>query len=314
MPKVRAVLSRKAKELPFTPGKSQHVAAIGGFTVLFMYEQASKHEVVMVAAFDGWNDACQCATDVIHHLASRFPSQEVGHINRDGYYDYQVSRPIQCCVQGYKRILWPQTTFYDIAVSDKLHILAELGPEPNYGWMDYCRESLRIAQEFEVSHVYTLGSMFADCPHTRPLPLDLTIEGEDADIECEYNGPIGIPHVLDAAAVEEGYPTSALWVSVPKYLGNDPCPQGTLQLVDELSGLLGVDLKADELTRKAEQWQSRASVMIRNNPDLASYVEQLEHEHDMKVKARAMASSGSPAVQQLVSEAEAFLRDLPEAD
>ncbi|NEG69099.1 PAC2 family protein [Bifidobacterium choloepi] len=279
-----------------------------------MYEQASKHRTVLLAAFDGWNDACQCATDVIHHLVQRFPSTEVGHINRDGFYDYQVARPIQCSIQGYRRILWPQTTFYDIAVSDRLHILAELGPEPNYGWMEYCRESLRIAQEYEVSHVYTIGSMFADVPHTRPLPVETTIEGVRDDVDCEYNGPIGIPHVLDAAAIEDGYPTTTMWVSVPKYLGNDPCPQGTLQLLDELSGLLGVDLDADELKRPAEQWGSRASVTTRNNPDLAGFVEQLEREHDMRVKARALASSGSPAVEQLVSEAEAFLRDLPAGD
>ncbi|WP_164515863.1 PAC2 family protein [Bifidobacterium dolichotidis] len=268
----------------------------------------------MVAAFDGWNDADQCATDVIRQLVSRYPSVEVGHINRDGYYDYQVSRPIQCSIQGFRRILWPQTTFYDITISDTLQILAQLGPEPNYGWMEYCKESLRIAEEFEVGQIYTMGSMFADCPHTRPLPLELSIEGNGSDQTVEYSGPIGIPHVLDAAADEDGFATTSLWISVPKYLGTDPCPQGTLQLMQTLSKLIGTELELGDLPRKAEQWRARASVLMHNNPDLEHFVAELEHEYDMAEKARSIANSDSPAVQQLVSEAEAFLREMPDDD
>lgn len=73
----------------------------------------------MISAFEGWNDACQAATNVIRHLVSRYDSQEVHHIDNEGFYDYQVARPMICSVQGRKRIIWPQTTFYDIAVSPR---------------------------------------------------------------------------------------------------------------------------------------------------------------------------------------------------
>ena len=75
----------------------------------------------MISAFEGWNDACKAATNVIRHLVSRYDSQEVHHIDNEGFYDYQVARPMICSVQGRKRIIWPQTTFYDIAVSPSLH-------------------------------------------------------------------------------------------------------------------------------------------------------------------------------------------------
>ena len=88
----------------------------------------------MISAFEGWNDACQAATNVIRHLVSRYDSQEVHHIDNEGFYDYQVARPMICSVQGRKRIIWPQTTFYDIAVSPSLHFLAQIAPEPNYRW------------------------------------------------------------------------------------------------------------------------------------------------------------------------------------
>ena len=277
-----------------------------------MYEHRTRPKYVMVAAFDGWNDACQSATNVIRHLVSKYRSLEVGHISRDGYYDYQTSRPMQCVIQGTRRILWPQTVFYDIAVTDDLHLLAQLGPEPNYRWMDYVRETLHFAKQYDVSRIVTLGSMFAECPHTRDLPIDVSVDGVQSDPDSEYNGPIGIPHIIDAMAIEEGFDTTSSWVSVPQYLGgNEPCPQATLELFQQLASVVGLYLKAQELEGKADQWRAHCDVMVRNNADLDGYVDQLEHDYDMKQHARAIASSGAPAVEQLVQEAEAYLRDLP---
>lgn len=152
----------------------------------------------MISAFEGWNDACQAATNVIRHLVSRYDSQEVHHIDNEGFYDYQVARPMICSVQGRKRIIWPQTTFYDIAVSPSLHFLAQIAPEPNYRWEEYCRQTLRIAEDYDVSGIVTLGSMFDDCPHTRPLPLDISKNDCESEPDKEYNGPVGIPNILDA--------------------------------------------------------------------------------------------------------------------
>lgn len=274
-----------------------------------MYEQRPRVKYIMVAAFDGWNDAGQSATNVVRHLVSKFHALEVGHISRDGYYDYQTARPIQCVIQGTRRILWPQTAFYDITIDDSLHILAQLGPEPNYHWMEYCKESLHFAQQYDVHSIITLGSMLAECPHTRPLPMDVSVDGEQTDPDNEYNGPIGIPHLLDALAIEEGYETTAIWVSLPQYLGSDSCPQATLQLLDELSKVIGFKLDAKDLENKAAQWRSHCDIVVRNNADLAQYVDQLEHDADMRQHAKDITTAGAPAVEQLVHEAEAYLRD-----
>lgn len=267
----------------------------------------------MLAAFEGWNDACQAATDVVHHLISAYESREVRHIRCDGYYDYQVARPMSCHVQGRRRILWPQTTFYDIAVTPDTHILAQIAPEPNYRWLEYCRQSLHIAEEFEVDRVITLGAMFADCPHTRPLPLDVSDGACQCDMDREYNGPVGIPTVLDAKARENGYDATSIWVSIPQYLGSDQCAQATLRMLEALSGCLGVALDAGDLPKKAERWTAQASVLVRCNDELADYVRHLERDYDLEAKAREVASLGAPQAEQLVREAEQYLRDFGNA-
>ena len=77
--------------------------------------------------------------------------------------------------------------------------------------------------------------MFDECPHTRPLPLEHLQKRLRMRIRQEYNGPVGIPNILDAFAAEAGFPTTSIWVSVPHYCANTECMQGTLELLRALS-------------------------------------------------------------------------------
>lgn len=265
-------------------------------------------KTILIAAFEGWNDASQAATNVVRHLVSRYESQEVRHIDNDGFYDYQVARPMICSVQGRKRIIWPQTTFYDIAVSPMLHLLAQIASEPNYRWEEYCRQTLRVAEDYDVSDVITLGSMFDECPHTRPLPLDISKSGCECESDREYNGPVGIPNILDAFAAEAGFPTTSIWVSVPHYCANTECMQGTLELLRALSLIIEYPLIEGDLTRKAMQWRSDADGLV-SDMHAGDYLARLEHDYDLDARAKRIASNGMPACEELLREAESLLRN-----
>lgn len=262
---------------------------------------------ILVAAFEGWNDASQAATNVIRHLVSRYESQEVRHIGNEGFYDYQVARPMICSIQGRRRIIWPQTTFYDVAISPRLHILAQIAPEPNYRWEEYCRQTLHIAEEYDVSNVVTLGSMFDECPHTRPLPLAISKNGCECESDREYNGPVGIPNILDACAAEAGFRTTSMWVSVPHYCADIECMQGTLELIRALSLLLEHPIAEGGLVEKASQWREDADELVLRT-HTGDYLARLEHDYDLNAQARKIASNGMPACEDLIREAESFLR------
>ena len=272
-----------------------------------MCEETTRRTTILIAAFEGWNDACQSATNVIRHLVSRYDSQEVRHIDNEGFYDYQVARPMICSVQGRKRIIWPQTTFYDIDVSPTMHFLAQIAPEPNYRWEEYCRQTLRIAEDYDVSDIVTLGSMFDDCPHTRPLPLDISKNGCESEPDKEYNGPVGIPNILDAFASDAGFRTTSMWVSVPHYCANTECLQGTLELVRALSLLLEHPLIEGDLNRKAAEWRKNADEIVEQTHS-GDYLACLERDYDLNAQAQRIASNGMPACEELIREAESFLR------
>ncbi|BDR54692.1 hypothetical protein KIMH_08030 [Bombiscardovia apis] len=239
-----------------------------------------------------------------------YPSQEVGTIASEGFYDYQVARPMLCHVQGRRNILWPETKFYEVTINTEITLLVETGPEPNYQWSEFCRQSIHLAEDYDVQGIITLGSMFADCPHTRDLPIDVLSNDEAESNPEDHSGPVGIPTVLDALASQAGFQTEAIWVSVPQYLGSDECALGSLQLLRCLSKKLGIALNEGDLPVKAEHWKAQASVLLRCNDELAEYVHRLEVESDTKATERLQQNGDVPAAEELVREAEAFLKSM----
>ena len=137
-----------------------------------MSEAAKDTGAVLIAAFEGWNDACQAATNAVRHLVKRYESREIRHIRCDDFYDYQVARPMLCHVSGRTNLIWPQTTFYDITLDAGKRIYAQIAPEPNYRWKEYCSQSLAIADELDVNRIITLGrcSPIARIPVRCPSP------------------------------------------------------------------------------------------------------------------------------------------------
>ncbi|WEV42630.1 PAC2 family protein [Bifidobacterium sp. ESL0682] len=287
-----------------------------------MTTEAKSSKPIMVCAFEGWNDASQAATNVIRHLIANYESREIRHIRTDSYYDLQAARPMICHVTGQPRIIWPQTTFYEITIEPGVRLYAQIAPEPNYRWIDYCRSSLRIADELDVSEIVTLGSMFADCPHTRPLPVDESAlrRGESSirggavkdsathnNGRNPYDGPVGIPTVLDMVAEQEGFDTNSMWVCVPQYLAGDECPQGTLQILSRLSKILGVQLNTGTLPQQAVEWKAQADVLSNCNDDLKSYIRHLETNYDLDQQLNQLGDGTVPRGDEIAQEAEEFL-------
>ena len=65
---------------------------------------------IMVAAFEGWNDAGDAATGVVEHLELFWDAEPLVELEPDDYYDFQVNRPTVSLVDGVtRRITWPTT-------------------------------------------------------------------------------------------------------------------------------------------------------------------------------------------------------------
>lgn len=245
----------------------------------------SDQGAVMIAAFEGWNDAGSAATSAVLHLAEVLGAQKIDELDPEEYHDFQVNRPVVSTDDDGRRVLtWPTTTV-SVAELDGRRFVLVHGIEPSMRWRTYCKELLGIATSLGVRTVITVGGLLADVPHTRPIPVSATSEDPAVqallDVEqSAYEGPTGIVGVLQHSAQEGGMRALSLWAAVPHYVAHPPSPKATLALVVKLEDLLGVHVPLGDLLDDARAWEHGVDELAEEDEEIAQYVAQLEQAKD----------------------------------
>ncbi len=263
---------------------------------------------IMVAAFEGWNDAGDAATGAVDHLAQVWAGEEFSEIDPDDFYDFQVNRPTVALEDGVtRRITWPTTRFQvcrlDAAERD---LVLVRGVEPNMRWRSFCEQVLETAATLGVTEVVTLGSLLADSPHTRPVP----VSGTSSDVQLatrlglehsRYEGPTGIVGVLQDACERSGLPSVSFWAAVPHYVAQPPCPKATIALLRRVEDLLDIPVPLADLPEQARAWERQVDELAAEDADVAEYIASLE---DREPEEDLPEASG----EAIAKEFERFLR------
>src|SRR3954469_2048314 len=242
---------------------------------------------VMIAAFEGWNDAADAASGVVDHLLDVWDSRLVAVMDPEDFYDFQVNRPtVGPDEHGQRRITWPST---QLAVasppgSDRDVILLR-GIEPNMRWRQFCAELLAASDDLGTELVITLGALLADTPHTRPIPVSGTASEPDiADRlkleQSNYEGPTGIVGVFQDACTQADIPAVSFWAAVPHYVARPPCPKATLALLGQLEDLLEVSIPLSDLPEEARAWERGVDELADDDEEIGDYVRALEETRD----------------------------------
>ena len=118
-------------------------------------------EPVLVAAFEGWNDAGDAATGAVEHLELAWNAQLIASIDSDDYYDFQVNRPMVSLVDGVtSRVSWPTTRIsWCRPPGSNFDLVLLRGIEPNMRWRAFCDEILDVVRALDVRTVVTLGAL-----------------------------------------------------------------------------------------------------------------------------------------------------------
>jgi proteasome assembly chaperone (PAC2) family protein len=260
---------------------------------------------VLLAAFEGWNDAGSAATTALEMLGDLWEAEPFASIDPEEFIDFSEARPIvQFDDDGEREIVWPETRLSWARVRDGLDVVMLIGAEPHLRWRTFCRQVTDLAAELDVRLVVVLGALLAEVPHTRPTPVYGTAYDRDVAEELSltpssYEGPTGIVGVLHDAFRQEGLPSASLWAAVPTYVPNAPSPKAALALAARLATLLEIDVPADELSVAAAEYEHRIDEVLADDEDSADYVTQLEQAFDEQELDRSA---------DLVAEVERFLR------
>ena len=249
-----------------------------------MADGANPHRV-MIAAFEGWNDAADAATSAVEHLEREWNVRPIAAIDPEDYYDYQVNRPTVRLENGVtRRIDWP-TTRLGIAQVGNREIVLIRGLEPNMRWRAFCEELAAFATELDVDQVVCLAALLGDVPHTRPIDVAGSASDE-ATAEAlglgrsRYEGPTGVVSVFQEAIVQAGAKAVTFWASVPHYVAQPPCPKATLTLLHRVEDALDIVVPLGDLPDQARAWERGVDELAREDSEVAEYITALEERED----------------------------------
>jgi proteasome assembly chaperone (PAC2) family protein len=240
---------------------------------------------VLIAAFEGWNDAGEAASTALEHLELSWDAEPLVSIDPEEYYDFQVTRPHVRHAGGVTRKIEWQTTRLSVATlpgTDR-HVVLVNGIEPNLRWRTFCAELLGYVEKLGVTKVITLGALLTDTPHTRPTPVsgisyDVSSAGDLQVEPSSYQGPTGIVGVFQYACVEAGIPAVSFWAAVPHYVSQARVPKAAVALLHRVEELLDVEVPLGGLPEQAEEWERTVSEMAEADDEVREYVRQLEEQ------------------------------------
>jgi predicted ATP-grasp superfamily ATP-dependent carboligase len=264
---------------------------------------------ILIAAFEGWNDAGEAATTAARYLRDRWGARPFASVDPEEFYDFSSTRPQVKLAEGFTRkIIWPANELFAARLPGEDHdVILLIGTEPQLRWRTFVTEVVEVARQLEVELVVSLGALLADVAHTRPVK----VTGSAASLELikelglrrsRYEGPTGIVGVLHDAFAKAGIPSASLWAAVPHYVAGTPSPKAALALVERAARLLEVRVVAADLAQLAIDYERQVTEVVESDEDVSAYVTRLEESND--AEGLELASG-----EELAAELQRFLRE-----
>jgi proteasome assembly chaperone (PAC2) family protein len=266
---------------------------------------------VVVAAFEGWNDAGDAATTALRTLRELWLADPIAEIDPEEFFDFTANRPQVRLVDGRTRSIdWPENRFWAATVPDTdVDVVLLEGTEPGLRWRTFCDQVVAVVRAVDARLVVTLGALLAEVPHTRPVRVIGTAEDDDLITKLQlhrstYEGPTGIVGVLQHALRSRGVPSLSLWAAVPTYVSGPASPPAALALMRRVADLLGVGIDTRGMEADAEAYLQRLAEVVADDDDLSGFLQRMEEDYDREEQEGATANPTD-----LIAEVERFLRD-----
>ena len=268
---------------------------------------------ILIAAFEGWNDAGDAATIAARQLVERFDATPLVDIDPERYFDFSATRPIVHLDEDRRRsISWPENQLLAARVpAASRDVVILLGLEPQLQWRRFCDQVLEVARMIDANTIVTLGALLADVPHSRPVQVYGAAEDPELQARLDlapssYEGPTGIVGALTAEATDAGFATATFWASVPSYVPGAPSPKAALALLHRVCELIGTSVFVTDLEIAAASYERQVDELVAEDEDTADYVRDLEAAWDELDDDEGLEDDP----ELLVAEVEEFLRDV----
>ncbi|MSQ41119.1 MAG: PAC2 family protein, partial [Dehalococcoidia bacterium] len=200
----------------------------------------------VIASLTPWVDAGSIATVTLKALERQSGAQDLGSLATPGtFFDFTRYRPVVEYQDDQRRITLPNTRFrwsrgpkgFDFIL---LHML-----EPHAFAEEYIDSILKVLEHFKVSRMCRIGGMYDAVPHTRPLLVTGSLNGEPLQGVSgitppegnRYQGPTSIAFLMGDKLTELGIENMNLMARLPQYVQLEEDYNGAARLLDILCRL-----------------------------------------------------------------------------
>lgn len=278
-------------------------------------ERPQLENAVLLAAFTGWNDAGDAATEATRYLARRYEGTKVADIDPELFYDFASVRPSVRLDGDDREIDWPSNEVRVAHLDDGTPLVTVLGIEPRLRWRTFSNVVVEIARELNVATAITLGALLTDTHHQAPVDVIGTSNNEVINLQIAaapstYEGPTGIVGVLNDAFHRAGFDSLSFWAAVPSYVGHSPSPKAALALVQHVVEFLDIPLGATDLQIAAASYDRQVEELVDSDPSLAEYAQQILDDEAEEAIEQISEMAENP--EALMDELEQFLRQQEE--
>lgn len=269
---------------------------------------------VLVAAFEGWNDAGDAASSAVRWLTDRWDAAPFAEIDPEEFFDFTANRPEVHLEDGVRVIDWPENTFSAGRLPGGRDVVLLQGVEPHLKWRTFTELVLGVVDELDVTMVVTLGALLAEVPHSRPVSVVGTAYDPEVVARLElqqstYEGPTGIVGVIHSRCRDLALPSASLWAAVPSYVPGAPSPKATLALVDKTGALLDAPLITTDLEIASASYERQINELVDDDDETRAYVASLEQRHDEAREAEPVRPVDPAESAELIEQVERFLRE-----
>jgi proteasome assembly chaperone (PAC2) family protein len=272
---------------------------------------------IMIAAFAGWADAGGAATGAAQYLIDRWHATKFAGIEPQDFYDFTQLRPTVRWEGDERRIDWPENAFHFHHTPERDFIIFN-GIEPHLQWKRYTDTVLEAIETFDVKMVVSLGAMFVDYPHTRPLrvtgqaPTEAMAQRAGlSTVGGRYEGPTGINGVLNVTYRENDVQSGTIWANVPHYVSASPNPPASLALLKSLMAMLEMEVPLGRMVRASAAFDQQLNEATSRNTEVSDYVRSLEERIDSEGDAMldlGLDTGELPETETIMQDIEEFLR------
>lgn len=248
----------------------------------------------IIATLTPWIDAGSVGSLSVERLERFMGAEDLGGLVKPGrYFDFTRYRPVMYYEDGKRQMRIPNADLrWAKGPNDHdfifLHML-----EPHSNSEEYVDALVEVIEHLKVERFCRIGAMYDAVPHTRPLLIMGTLNGQpmegyegiQGNRRRPYQGPTSIMNLVSERLGESDIDHMMLMCRLPHYVELEADFAGRTQMLRVISSLY--DLPPEyHISRRDTQQYDRVTAEMEKNPQVKSLVARLEADYDARRQRR----------------------------